>query len=68
MFESGEIGGSYSIGKVFYRMRMRKSIEEALKWFEQKKALKIQRDPSTIVNMHQPFDYLQKKRSKVVTI
>jgi hypothetical protein len=49
-------------------MRMRKSIDEALKWYENKKALKAQRDPATIVSMHQPFNYQQKKKSKIITV
>jgi len=31
----------YVIGKVFFKMRMRKSLEEALRVFNQRKALKL---------------------------
>ena len=31
---SSELGGGYSIGKIFYKMRMRKSIDEAIKWYQ----------------------------------
>lgn len=44
---SSEKGG-FAIGKVFYKMRMRKSVEEALKWFQQKKALKFNKDPASL--------------------
>ena len=55
MHEGGtNMGGTYSIGKVFYRMRMRKTIDEALKWFNQKKTLRAQRDPASIVTDYMP--------------
>jgi len=63
------MGATFSIGKVLYKMRMRKVIDEAIKWYEQKKALRAQRDPMTIVNEYQPHSYgPQKKKSKVVTV
>lgn len=34
------MGGSFTIGKILYRMRMRKTIDEALKWFNQKQTLR----------------------------
>lgn len=70
MHEGGpNMGGTYSIGKVFYRMRMRKTIDEALKWFNQKKTLRAQRDPSSIVTDYVPHQLGGlKKRSKIVTI
>jgi len=34
MHDGGELGSTYSIGKIFYKMRMRKPIEEAIKWYE----------------------------------
>jgi hypothetical protein len=40
MYDGGAMGGSFALGKVFYKMRMRKTIDEALKWYEQKKTLK----------------------------
>lgn len=40
------MGGTFSIGRIFYRMRMRKTIDEAIRWYDQKKALREQRDPT----------------------
>ena len=69
VFDGGDMGATYGIGKVLYKMRMRRSLDEAMKWFLQKKTLKAQRDPMTIVNEYQPHEYgTQKKRSKVVTV
>ena len=62
------MGATFSIGKIFFKLRMRKSIDEALKWYEQKKTLRMQRDPTAIVQEYQPHSYGQKKRSKVVTV
>jgi hypothetical protein len=33
------MGGTFNIGRILYKMRMRKPIDEAIKWYEQKKAL-----------------------------
>jgi len=44
VYEDG-IGSQFAIGRILYRMRMRKPIDEALKWHQQKKTLKAQRDP-----------------------
>lgn len=54
-------------------MRMRKSIEEAVKWFVQRNTLKRQRDPNTIINEYHPMSYEQvgtvrKTRSKAIAI
>ena len=46
MFEGGEMGGSFSIGKLFYKMRMKKPIDLAIKWFEKNKSLGESRDPT----------------------
>ncbi len=63
------MGATFAIGKVLYKMRMIRPIEEAVKWYEQKKALKIQRDPTSIVNEYQPHSYgPARKRAKVVTV
>lgn len=40
LHEGGELGASYPIGKVFYKIRMRKPLDEALKWFNQEKSLR----------------------------
>ena len=34
MHDGGELGSTYSIGKILYKMRMRKPIDEAKKWYE----------------------------------
>jgi len=39
LHEGGPDGG-YLIGKIFFKMRMRKSLEEALRWYLQKRALR----------------------------
>ena len=33
-------GDQYVLGKIFFKMRMRKPLEEALRWFTQKRALR----------------------------
>lgn len=40
------MGSTYSIGRIFYKLRMRKPIDEAVKWFQSKQNLKAQRDPT----------------------
>eukprot|EP00347_Sterkiella_histriomuscorum_P001912 403370193 len=72
MHEGGEMGSTYSLGKIFYKMRMRRPIDEAVKWYQQRTALKKQRDPNTIINEYHPHNYenggFLKKRSKAITI
>lgn len=34
------------VGKLFYRMKMRKSLDEALKWFKQTVSMKTMTDPA----------------------
>lgn len=46
---SSDIANGYLIGKIFYKMRMRKSLDEALKWFQQKRALRVSRDPTSAI-------------------
>ena len=66
------MGSTFSLGKIFYKMRMRRPIEEAVKWFQQRTALKKQRDPNTIINEYQlaqsGYGGILKKRSKAVTV
>lgn len=51
------MGATFSIGKIFYKLRMRKSIDEAIKWYQQKKTLRMQRDPAAIAHEYQPHNY-----------
>lgn len=62
------MGASYTIGKIFYKMRMRKPIDEALRWYEQKKTLRAQRDPTIIMSQDIHSYVNQNKKSKVVSI
>ena len=62
------MGGSFSLGRIFYKMRMRKSLEEAIKWYQQKKALRQTRDPSLGMKEEAPFSYNTSKRSKIIEI
>lgn len=34
VYEGGKMGGTFTIGKMFYKLRMRKSLEEAIKWYQ----------------------------------
>mmetsp|Transcript_35322 Transcript_35322/g.34350 ORF Transcript_35322/g.34350 Transcript_35322/m.34350 type:complete len:293 (-) Transcript_35322:159-1037(-) len=47
-------------------MRMRKSIDEAMKWYQQKKQLKIERDPTLKDQVHSYA--AQKKNAKIISI
>jgi hypothetical protein len=58
----------FSIGKVFYKLRMRKSIEEAVKWYQQKRAMRISRDPASLALSQNNGNKNGKARSKVVII
>ena len=40
------MGGTFTIGKMFYKMRMRRVLDEALRWYEQKRTLKNSKDPA----------------------
>lgn len=40
----------YILGKIFFKMRMRKPLDEALRWYSQKRALRLSRDPMTITS------------------
>jgi hypothetical protein len=33
VFDGGDMGATFAIGKVLYRMRMRKPIDEAVRWY-----------------------------------
>lgn len=33
MHEGGELGATFSIGRILFRMRMRRPIDEAIKWY-----------------------------------
>jgi hypothetical protein len=57
MFEGGK---TFGIGRILFKMRMRKSLDEAVKWFNQKKALMAQRDPT--------FSTSQQVKHKAVSI
>lgn len=59
----GDMG--FVIGKVIYKMRMRKSMDEALRWYQQKRALKVSKDPSNAILATKQVGAM---RSKVVTI
>jgi hypothetical protein len=59
--------GEFLIGKIFYKMRMRKPIDEAIRWYQQKRALRISKDPSSLA-MGGVVDGKPKGRSKIVTI
>lgn len=39
--------GVFGVGRVLYKMRMRKPLDEALKWYQQNKTLQQQRNPVT---------------------
>jgi hypothetical protein len=43
-------GDAYVLGKIFFKMRMRKPLDEALRWYSQKRALRQSRDPMTITS------------------
>ena len=62
------MGGTFTIGRVFYKMRMRKAIDEALRWYEQKRALRVQRDPTLAMKQDIHSYTNQNKKSKVVSI
>jgi hypothetical protein len=49
-------------------MRMRKSLEEALRWYTQKRALRQSRDPMTISAGQQADPGQKKGRSKIFSI
>ncbi|CDW86689.1 protein fantom [Stylonychia lemnae] len=69
LYEGGELGSTFSIGKIFYKMRMRKPIDEAIKWYQQRVALKKKRDPNTIINQYsQNIDMYAKRKQKAITI
>jgi len=63
---TGAAHAGYSIGRVIYKMRMRKPIEEAVKWFQQKRALRLSRDPQA--QALGQAEGVVRGRSKVVTI
>ena len=46
-------------------MRMRKPIDETLKWYQQKKNLKAQRDPMSAIH---EYNAQGQRKSKVVTV
>lgn len=66
--ESGGATDGYSIGKVFFKMRMRKSIEEAMRWYQQKRVLRISRDPASLALANSAGGGQLRSRSKVITI
>lgn len=60
------MGGNFPIGRVLYKLRMRKSIEEAVKWYQQKQTLNRQRDPTS--TLAKDSYTTTQKRSKIITI
>jgi len=62
--------GGFPIGKIFFKMRMRKSIDEAMRWYQQKRALRISRDPASLALNQSSANGggAGKGRSKVITI
>mmetsp|Transcript_30428 Transcript_30428/g.22575 ORF Transcript_30428/g.22575 Transcript_30428/m.22575 type:complete len:112 (+) Transcript_30428:191-526(+) len=62
------MGATYAIGRIFYKMRMRKDIDEALKWYTQKKQLKKERDPTIDMKDHIYSYTQQKKNAKIFSI
>ncbi len=69
---SADIGGGILIGKLYYKMRMRKPIDRALSMYNQKKSLQISKDPVAFAHLknskNQSINAAVKPRSKLISI
>jgi hypothetical protein len=68
---SAEIGGGILIGKLYYKLRMRKPIDRALMMYNQKKTLQISKDPVAFAHLKNQKNQAisaVKPKSKLISI